>query len=129
MANMSKVSLQYQIPRQGEQFAKVSIPYPTPGPDEVCIRTRAVGLNPVDWKNRAFGVTVKTWPAVLGIDAAGIIDSVGESTEDFKPGDEVFGLCGTDNRGGAFQEIVTIPSQLIAKKPPSLSFEEAASLP
>ena len=43
-----------------------------------------------------------SWPAVLGVDAAGVIDSVGESIKDFKPGDEVFSLCGMDNRAGAF---------------------------
>jgi len=126
---MSKTSLQYQLSKQGGPFTKVSVPHPTPGPDEICIRTRAVALNPVDWKNRAFGVTVQSWPTVLGNDAAGVIDSVGESIKDFKPGDEVFSPCGMGNRGGAFQEIITVPSHVVAQKPASLSFEEAASLP
>ncbi|MCJ1391899.1 hypothetical protein MMC18_004766 [Xylographa bjoerkii] len=126
---MSKTSLQYQLPQKGGSFTKVSVPHPTPGPNEICIRTRAVALNPVDWKNRAFGVTVQSWPTVLGIDAASVIDSVGESIKDFEPGDEVFGLGGMGNRAGAFQEIITVPSSLVAKKPASLTFEEAASLP
>jgi len=129
IATMSKTSLQYQIPKQGGSFTDVSVPHPTPGPDEICIRTRAVALNPLDWKSRAFGVMVQSWPAVLGVDAAGVIDSVGESVKDFEPGDEVFTLCGMGNRAGAFQEIITVPSHLVAKKPVSLTFEEAASLP
>jgi NADPH:quinone reductase-like Zn-dependent oxidoreductase len=72
---------------------------------------------------------VQSWPAVLGFDAAGIIDSVGESVKDFKSGDEVFSLCGMDTRAGAFQEIITVPSYSVARKPASLTFEEAASLP
>ena len=71
---------------------------------------------------------MQSWPAVIGHDAAGVINSVGDSVKDFKLGDEVFSLCGLDNRGGAFQEIVTVPSHLVAKKPASLTFEEAASL-
>ena len=108
---------------------EASIPYPVPGANEICIRTKAVALNPLDWKNRAFGVTVQSWPAVLGIDAAGVIDSVGESVKDFKPGDEILCLGGMDNQGATFQEIITVPSHQVAKKPASLTFEEAASLP
>jgi NADPH:quinone reductase-like Zn-dependent oxidoreductase len=126
---MSKTSLQYQISKQGGRFTEVSVPCPTPGPNEICIRTRAVALNPLDWKSRAFGVMVQSWPAVFGIDAAGVIDSVGESIKDFKRGDEVFSHCGLSNRAGAFQEIITVPSHFVAKKPTSLTFEEAASLP
>ena len=126
---MSRISLQYQIPKQGGSFTEVSVPYPSPGPDEVCIRNKAVALNPLDWKSRKFGVMVQSWPTVLGVDAAGIVDAVGESLKDFKPGDEVFSLCGMGSRAGAFQEIITVPSHLVAKKPVSLSFEDAASLP
>ena len=70
---------------------------------------------------------MQSWPAVIGNDAAGVIDSVGDSVKGFKLGDEVFSLC-FGNRGGAFQEIVTVPSHHVAKKPASLTFEEAASL-
>jgi NADPH:quinone reductase-like Zn-dependent oxidoreductase len=126
---MSKTSLQYQVLKQGGLLTKVSVPQPAPGPNEICIRPRAIALNPLDWKIRAFGIMVESWPVVLGVDAAGIIDSVGESVKNFTIGDEVFSLCGLDNRAGAFQEIITVPSYFVAKKPTSLSFEEAASLP
>lgn len=126
---MSKTSLQYQLPGQKEQFKTVPVPYPIPGSDEICIRAKAVALNPLDCKSRDFGVMVESWPTVLGVDGAGVIDSIGESVKDFKPGDEVFFLCGLNNRAGAFQEIITVPAHLTAKKPTSLTFEEAASLP
>lgn len=126
---MSGTSVQYQLSKPGGSFTKAYVPHPVPGPEEICIRTKAVGLNPLDWKSRAFGIMVQSWPAVLGVDAAGIIDAVGESVKDFQPGDEVLSLCGMGNRAGAFQEIITVLSHLVAKKPSSLSFEEAASLP
>lgn len=126
---MSKTSFQYQLSKPGEALSKVSVPLPVPGSEEICIRAKAVALNPVDWKNRAFGVTLQSWPTVLGVDAAGIIDSVGELVKDFKAGDEVFCICGMSNRAGAFQEIITVSSNLAAKKPASWTFEEAASLP
>lgn len=126
---MSRTSLQYQVLKHGAPLTKLSVPYPTPGPTEICIRPKAVALNPLDWKRQKFGVMVESWPIVLGIDAAGIVDSVGESVRDFKPGDEVFCACGMDIRKGGFQEIITVPSHFVAKKPASLTFEEAASLP
>jgi NADPH:quinone reductase-like Zn-dependent oxidoreductase len=126
---MSKTSLQYQLPSRGASFTTVSIPHPTPRPNEITILTKAIALNGLDFKARNFGVMVQSWPAVLGIDTAGIVDSVGESVKDFKVGDEVFSLCGMDTRAGAFQEVITVPSHFVAKKPESLSFEEAASLP
>ena len=130
---MSKTHQQYQLPKQGGSFTQASVPYPTPGPNEVCIRTKAVALAPLDWKIRATGLMVQSWPAVLGVDAAGVIDSVGQGVNDFKPGDEVFGLCGMGaglgNAAGAFQEVITVPPHFVAKKPSSLSFEEASSLP
>lgn len=126
---MSRTSLQYQVPKQAAPLTELSVPYPTPGPTEICIRPKAVAVNPLDWKRQKFGVMVDTWPIVLGIDAAGIVDSVGESVMDFKLGDEVFCVCGMDTRQGGFQEIITVPSHFVAKKPASLTFEEAASLP
>jgi len=86
-------------------------------------------LNPLVWKRRDYVVMVESWPVVFGIEAAGIVDSVGESVKDVKAGDEVFGLCGLENRKGAFQEVITVPSYFVAKKPASWAFEEAASLP
>ncbi|KAI9654282.1 MAG: putative secondary metabolism biosynthetic enzyme [Alyxoria varia] len=126
---MSKVSVQYQLPKAAASFTSVSVPHPIPGPEEICIRTKAIGLNPLDWKSHDYGVMVQSWPTVLGIDAAGVVDSVGSSVQTFHPGEEVFNLCGGSTRAGAYQEIVTVPSHQVAKKPASLTFEEAASLP
>lgn len=123
-------SLQYQLPEKGGQFVLVSVPTPSAlAPNEISIRTKAIGLNGLDWKNRAFGIMIQAWPAVLGIDASGIVEAVGDAVEGFKPGDEVFSLAGMEPKAGAFQEIFTVPAHFVAKKPSSLTFEEAASLP
>lgn len=117
------------MPEKGGQFAAVSIPYPEPGRGEVCIRTKAIALNPVDWKRHQLGLLVETWPVVLGMDAAGVIESVGDGVENFNVGDEVFCLVGRSNRAGAFQEVIASPSFTVAKKPDFLTFEEASSVP
>lgn len=120
---------QYQLTSQGGPFESVAVPKPVPGDEEVCIRTRAIGLNPLDWKSRAFGVMIQSWPTVLGVDVAGVVESVGGSVKGFKAGDEVYALAGMSSRAGAFQEIVTVPAVQVARKPAALSFEQASTLP
>ncbi|POS69479.1 hypothetical protein DHEL01_v212127 [Diaporthe helianthi] len=114
---------------KGGEFALIDVSSPKPKAGEVSIRNKAVALNPVDWKKHQFGIMVDSWPSVFGADIAGVVESVGEGVEDFLPGDEVFSLAGHENRAGGFQEVSTVPSHFVARKPPSLSFEEAASLP
>lgn len=126
---MSKKHLQYQLPEKGGQFALVSVPTTPPGPNEISIRTKAVGLNGLDWKSRAMGIMIQAWPAVLGVDAAGVVEAIGDGITSFKPGDEVFSLAGMEPKAGAFQEIFTVPEHYVARKPSALTFEEAASLP
>lgn len=107
----------------------VSIPKPSPGLNEVAIRLKAVALNPLDWKKLHFGFMIESWPAVLGIDGAGVVEAVGQSVNNFKAGDEVFSLFGHDSRAASFQEVSVVPEIFVAKKPRNLTFEEAASLP
>ena len=120
---------QYQTDKQGGTFSLVTVPKPTPGPNEICIRPKTVSVNPIDWKNIQFGAMVKSWPAVLGIDGAGIVESVGSDVRAFKAGDEVMSFANGIFGNGSFAEIYTVPENLVAKKPQGLSWEEAASLP
>lgn len=126
---MAATTTQYQATQKGGPFALVSVPKATPEPNEVSIRMKVVGLNPVDWKQLYLGAMVEKWPAVLGFDGAGIVEAVGESVTRFKAGDEVFGLLGGGPKAAAFQEIATVAEKFLAKKPGNVSFEEAASLP
>lgn len=109
---------------------------PTPAPErgEVLIRVRASSVNPVDTKLRAGMPISPQPPAVLHGDVAGVIEAVGEGVFAFRPGDEVFGCAGGIRAGdaninGALAEFMTADARLLARKPRSLSFEEAAALP
>jgi len=65
---------------------------------------------------------------IFGKDVAGIIEAVGKDVKQFKPGDEVFGDlsgCGW----GAFAEYVTVPEDVLVKKPANITFDEAAAVP
>ncbi|KAK3681674.1 chaperonin 10-like protein [Podospora appendiculata] len=120
---------QYQLLAKNGAFARASVPRPVPGPTEVSFRTRAVALNPADWKQRAWGFAIETWPAVLGLEAAGVVEAVGEQVTAVQVGDEVFGSVGFGGKAAAFQEVVTVDVTRVGRKPKGLSFEDAVSLP
>lgn len=50
---------------------------PKPGQEQLLVKIDSAALNPLDWKARSFGLYVKDFPAVLGIDGAGIVEEVG----------------------------------------------------
>ncbi|MEU4242701.1 NADP-dependent oxidoreductase [Actinoplanes sp. NPDC026619] len=107
----------------------LDLPIPEPGPGQVLIRVRAAGVNPVDWKKRTgyrpAGAPVPEVPAVFGGEAAGVVERVGEGVTDLAPGDEVFGQTVT----GGYAEYALLPAALTARRPPVVSFEDAATLP
>jgi len=98
---------------------------------QVLVRIKAIGINPIDIKIRTapdrFPVT---FPVIPGCDGAGIVDSVGTQVQHFKPGDEVyFSQPGFNGRQGSYAEYVLVDDDLLALKPHSLSFEQAAAAP
>ncbi|KAF2754214.1 putative quinone oxidoreductase [Pseudovirgaria hyperparasitica] len=129
----SKTSAQLQLTQRGGPFKVAHVPTPTPGPDEVLIRQRAIALNLVDVKQRDLGIGISRWPHVLGIEGAGIVEAVGSNVRHVRPGDEVAAWEGSgamqDTWGGAYQESVVVPAYLVFKRPHNISLEEAASLP
>ena len=80
----------------GGMFEEVQLPRPTPGKGEVLVRIHASGVNPLDTKIRAGEAAHARhpFPAVLGMDLAGVVESVGADVETFRVGDEVYGLTG-----------------------------------
>src|SRR6266536_1663212 len=104
---------------------------PAPVPTEVLVKVHAAGVNPVDWKIRS-GVfptgALGAHPFVQGWDVAGVVEA-GPRVTRFSPGDEVFGLLWFPRQAGGYGEYVTAPARQFARKPESLSFEEAAGLP
>jgi NADPH:quinone reductase-like Zn-dependent oxidoreductase len=94
---------------------------PKPGRDEVLIKVRAAGVNPVDWKVASARVG-----QVPGTDAAGVIDKLGEGVTGWQVGEQVLGFA----RGsGSYAEYAVIPVDGLARKPKSMTFEQAAGVP
>ncbi len=102
---------------------------PIPAADELLIAVRAVSINPVDTKIRKLiGADPLLIPKILGFDGSGLVVSVGDKVSGFRPGDEVF-YSGDVTRPGTNAELHTVQAALVAHKPSSLSFAEAAALP
>lgn len=105
------------------------VPCPTPEEGELVIRTSAAGVGPWDALIRAGKSVVQlSLPIILGSDLAGIVESVGTGVIQFKPGDEVFRVT-NKQFCGAYAEYAMASAQMVAARPRSLSFVEAASVP
>ncbi|MBO9569357.1 MAG: NADP-dependent oxidoreductase [Cellulomonas iranensis] len=109
------------------------LPEPKVGPDSVLVRVRAASVNPVDFKVRQGyldPIMDIQFPAVPGWDVAGVVERVGLDTPELSVGDEVYGYVRRDwLHGGTFAEYVAAPVRTLARKPASLSFEEASAVP
>ena len=101
---------------------------PEPGPGQVRIAVRAASVNPIDWKLRSgmfAGTDAPERPVVGGQDLAGVVEALGDGVDAFAVGDEVLG----HSRGGAYAEKALADVSRLVRKPSSVSWETAASLP
>ncbi|HEX6070673.1 MAG TPA: NADPH:quinone reductase [Longimicrobiaceae bacterium] len=102
------------------------VPDPRPGPREVLVRVRAVGVNPVDAYRRSgqYG-RLPPLPYTPGSDAAGEIDAVGVDVSRWRPGDRVY----TDHSvSGAYASLVRCREDQVHPLPPVVSFAQGAAL-
>ncbi|MDQ0120924.1 NADP-dependent oxidoreductase [Pseudarthrobacter sp902506025] len=108
-------------------------PMPKVGPGMVLVKVKAASVNPVDWKIMAGYLDAAMdlqFPAVPGWDVAGVVESVGIDSQQFKPGDEVISYGRKDYvHGGSFAEYIALPERLLARKPATLEWNESAGLP
>jgi NADPH:quinone reductase-like Zn-dependent oxidoreductase len=145
------------VTAKGEYTLSDSFDYPSiQSPNEVVIRSHAVGLNPIDWKSVDYGFCLPSFPWITGREMAGVVHEVGSEVTGLNVGDLVWTselsstatpytsdrhdntkadmksfLPGTyyrDRRAGCFQNYVTVPSHTVLPLPPNLSLEQAATL-
>src|ERR1700722_19077141 len=108
----------------------VEVEAPAPGPHEVRINVKAIGINRADsmWRNDKY-VESPIFPAGLGYDAAGVVNAVGEDVTDFEVGDTVSTIPAFSlNKYSTYGEVILAPDHAVVKHPESLSFVEAASV-
>ena len=99
-------------------------------PDEVRIKIIASAFNPIDYQMRENEHEKKyLFSNILGREGSGIIIEIGENVSGLKIDDEVFFVCGSMGSNGTYAEEIILTQGIVAKKPTSISFEEAAGLP
>lgn len=94
---------------------------------DLLVRIEAISVNPVDCKVRQ-GISAENGFRILGWDAAGVVEAVGEKVLLFKPGDRVF-YAGDITRSGSNAEHQLVDERIVGLMPESLNFSEAAALP
>ena len=111
-----------------ESLLDLDIPLPEATGHDLLVRIEALSVNPVDTKVRAPGKPDRQTPLVLGWDAAGVVDSVGEAVTLFRPGDAVY-YAGDISRPGSNSQYQLVDERIAGRRPRSLAAEEAAALP
>ncbi|ETK37731.1 hypothetical protein MPTA5024_02550 [Microbispora sp. ATCC PTA-5024] len=137
MADMRQtfVGVGYTRDRAGLPLEAVRVPVPRPAAGEVLIRVAASSLNPLEYKLADLNFMGRTPPVVLGFDLAGEMAGVGRDVEGVAVGDEVAAMAGLNGdggwaaTGGDGASYAVAPRFLTVRKPPSVSFRDAAALP
>jgi synaptic vesicle membrane protein VAT-1 len=106
-----------------------TVPEPTPGPGQIRVATRAVGVNFADCVVR-LGLYPSArdyvgWPITPGFEFSGVVAAAGAGVERLKVGDRVFGVT----RFGAYASEVVVDEQQVKPLPDELDFEQAAAFP
>src|SRR5437762_6472311 len=102
---------------------------PEPAEDEILIRVVAASINPVDVAIRKgyLAKLVGNFPLILGMDASGIVEKIGNKVTKYKAGDPVFAFFTLKGEGG-YAEFVTAKEDELAPKPSAVSFAQAAGV-
>jgi len=126
---MKAVALVRHLPiTDPESLVDVTLPDPVPDGHDILVRVAAVSVNPVDTKQRAASGKVEGQPRVLGWDAAGTVAAVGPEVTLFKSGDEVY-YAGDVTRPGSNSELHLVDERIVALKPRTMDFAQAAAIP
>jgi NADPH2:quinone reductase len=122
-----------QVPSENsvDTLTEFEVPKPTATGRDLLVKIKGAATNPVDIK-------VVNWagapghkleaPLVIGYDAAGVVESVGDDVSLFKVGDEVI-FAGAIQRSGTFAEYTVVDERIVGRKPRGLTWTQAATIP
>ena len=121
----------FKYNKQDISVTLVEIAKPEIQADEVLVRIKAAGVNPLDNKITRGGVKMLVphqLPLTMGHEFAGIVEEIGSQVQGLSVGDKVYGLMPTI-KAGAFAEWAAVPASILASMPEGLSYTEATSIP
>jgi len=128
MTTMSAIGAFAGVPTSDPRSLQdIEIDTPQLRSHDVLVRVHAVSVNPVDIKRRQ-GLAESDQPAILGYDAAGIVEAIGPQVKTLSVGEEVW-YAGDISRPGTNADLHAVDERIVSGKPSSLTFAEAAALP
>ena len=128
---MKAIGFKKSLPiTEQNSFIEFETEKPAPAGHDLLVKINAVSVNPVDFKVRQSSAKDKILdtPKVIGWDAVGVVEAVGELVSLFKVGEEVF-YAGDITKQGSNAEYQLVDERIVGKKPANLSVAEAAALP
>ena len=118
-------AVQIQAPGGPEAMKIIEVSVGKPGPGQALVRHHAIGLNYIDVYFRTGTYPAEAYPCTLGMEAAGVVEAVGEGVTHVKPGDRV---AYSGRPMGAYCDARVMPAALLIKLPKSISFETGAAM-
>ena len=128
---MKAIGFKTSLPiNENDSFIEFETPIPTPVGRDILVKVAAISINPVDYKIRQNSLKGKTQdpPKIIGWDAVGIVEAVGENVTLFKKGDKVF-YAGDITKSGSNQEFQLVDERIVGFAPKKLSIEQIAAMP
>ena len=104
------------------------LPSPTPGTGQLLVHVASAGVGHWDALIREGTVELQSLPLILGSELSGIVEAIGAEVSGFEPGDKVYGAT-NEQFSGAYAEYAVPFARMMAQKPKTLNFIEAASVP
>ncbi len=128
---MKAIGFRKSLPiTEKDSFIEFEIKKPSPAGYDLLVKISAISVNPVDFKIRESAAvdTVLDTPKIIGWDAAGTVEAVGNETSRFKVGDEVY-YAGDITRSGSNAEYQLVDERIVGHKPKKSTIAEAAAMP
>lgn len=124
-------AIQVQVPGGPESLIEVDLPDPLPGPGQVRVKARAIGVGRPDVLIRQGTYKwMPPLPAIPGAEMAGEIDAIGEGVQQWQLGERVLvSARELAQRGGCYAQAIVVPEDAPYRLPATLAFEDAVSLP
>lgn len=104
------------------------VPRPRPEDNQVLVRVKAVGVNPLDSYVRTGGFGPQPFPYIPGMDFAGVVEQVGANVSAVRRGDRVYGST-TNVMNNAYAEYVAVKENFVHPLPDELSYSQGAAIP
>ncbi len=128
---MKAIGFKTSLPiNETDSFIEFEKEIPTPKGRDILVKVEAISVNPVDFKIRQNSLKDKQQetPKIIGWDAVGVVEAIGEKAELFKKGDRVF-YAGDITKEGANQEYQLVDERIAGFAPKKIGIEAAAAMP